>query len=253
MSSKVKKLVVAAIGKRGSGKNTAANQIAALYLNSIHGVGHWVVNTTGQLCRRWDDNDLEVTEFSESSAGHGIRYVSFADPLKRFCRDVLGLSWKQCYGTNEDKDTRTRLSWDSLPVPHTQHGLMSAREVLQVFGTDLVRAWYPTAWVDAAFRTIQQCPHRLVLVTDCRFPNELEALKALKDDETDVFLIRLMRTPHGTDAHASESSIDTIPLDAFHLVIGDCGDVEAQRELLIPQAEVALRTAGLLTWETNNG
>lgn len=44
-----------------------------------------------------------------------VKFYSFADPLKEFCIDVLGLSEEQCYGTNEQKDTESHLQWEDMP------------------------------------------------------------------------------------------------------------------------------------------
>ena len=39
----------------------------------------------------------------------------FAHSLKNMCMDILGLTWEQCYGTDEQKNTFTDILWDKFP------------------------------------------------------------------------------------------------------------------------------------------
>jgi hypothetical protein len=42
--------------------------------------------------------------------------LAFATALKEFCINVLGLDLKHCYGSTEEKNLPTHISWTSLPL-----------------------------------------------------------------------------------------------------------------------------------------
>jgi hypothetical protein len=44
------------------------------------------------------------------------KIYSFADPLKQnICMDLLGLTHAQCYGSDEDKNSLTKIRWENMP------------------------------------------------------------------------------------------------------------------------------------------
>jgi len=217
----MEKLIVAISGKKGSGKNTFANQILAKYYNNAQSKYVYTVNRLGQLgC------DGEIENWHSISDLH---QVNFADPIKDFCMDALGLTYKQCHGTDEDKNSYTDLSWDDTPVSRDNpteaygRGLMTAREVMQYFGTDIMRGWIPDIWVRACIRKIVESEAKIVLVTDCRFPDELAAIQAIPDAKT----VRLERNPYN-DQHASETALDNTHNSAFDFIVPDLPSVAAQ-------------------------
>jgi hypothetical protein len=173
-----------------------------------------------------------------------VKFYSFADPLKEFCIDVLGLKEEQCYGTNEEKDTKTHLSWDDMPVSryvaegydhefkdhiNSRRGFMTGREIMQYFGTDICRQMYDTIWVDATLRRIEAEQVGLALIPDVRFPNEVIGIQ-----EAGGKVIRFLRAPFaGEDEHESETALDDFDLDKFDAVIDN-------REMTIPEQNKAV-------------
>jgi hypothetical protein len=75
-----KQIIIALSGRKNAGKNTAAIGI-----------------------RKYFDNDAEFFE------------CSFADDLKEFCINVLGLKLEQCYGSDEEKNSPTKYLWENAP------------------------------------------------------------------------------------------------------------------------------------------
>lgn len=66
-----------------------------------------------------------------------------------------------------------------LPA-NMRSGRMSAREILQVLGTDVFRNMFDQkVWVNALVSHVKSCGSQLVLVDDVRFDGELEAIAAL--------------------------------------------------------------------------
>lgn len=132
----------------------------------------------------------------------------YADELKRLCIRLFGLSYDQCYGSDAAKNTMTHLVHPETGYP------MTAREVLQYVGTDTVRRIDPDAWVRALQCTWDEMSAEgfdLFLVTDVRFPNEVEAI------QQEGGKVILLRRGEGTDRHVSECSLPSF--EAFDAVI----------------------------------
>lgn len=239
------KLIVVISGKRHAGKNTLANQLAAWWMRCTELTNNtgWCVNESGLLCSYELSKSADQRTLYPVSFEHGVgnekaivrrnlRILSFATPLKEFCINVLGLSPRQCYGTHEEKISETNLLWDGLPFRvrvkyskrstwlmrflHPRSGKMTAREVMQVFGTDLIRSWCPDAWARSVYAMAAAASEAIVIIPDCRFPNE-DAFKA--NCKVPVRTIRLERAPFPEDKHPSETAMDDYPRENFDLVL----------------------------------
>ncbi len=231
------KIIITVSGKKEAGKNTLCNMIAAHIANKLDLVPgkQFGVSTGGELGYPTDDG----TEFVDIGPGHteesplggprGVRILSFADLLKETCIRVLGLKHEQCYGRNHEKETLTHLRWDRLPLAvrwryrakwcsWPRSGFMTGREVMQVFGSDIMRAWWPDVWATATLQLAKSCVEPVVLICDGRFPNEIDATNAAGG-----LTVRLLRSPHN-DTHISETALDNyngeyhavMPADAGH-------------------------------------
>jgi hypothetical protein len=203
-----KQIIIALSGRKNAGKNTAAFGI-----------------------KNYFDNDDEFFE------------CSFADDLKEFCINVLGLRHEQCYGSEEEKNSPTKYLWDDVPEylrwifsdneeprrmvregcsidqiisrfyilggwlegEKAKTGPITGREIMQLFGTNLIRNTFGNVWAEATVRRIKRNGKLLSVVPDNRFKNEIEVI--LK--EPHGYIIRLTRSPFGTkDVHPSESELD---------------------------------------------
>jgi hypothetical protein len=120
---------------------------------------------------------------------HGFERIRFAGPLKDMMR-ALGLSEREIEGDLKEKPC-------ALLCGHTpRHGM-------QTLGTEWgrtqlgVNLWI-NAWRAAVDRLAPTVP---VVVDDCRFPNEAEAILAAGGD-----IVRIVRTGAGVGAagHSSE-------------------------------------------------
>jgi hypothetical protein len=124
-----------------------------------------------------------------------VKVYNFADPLKQdVCMNLLGLTYEQCYGDDEQKNTLTDILWNEK--------LLTAREVMQLVGTDLFRAMKHDVWTSATIQKIQTEQKKIALIADCRFPNEVKAVK-----ESGGVVIKLTRNPFNSD-HLSETALD---------------------------------------------
>lgn len=97
-----------------------------------------------------------------------VRYA-FADPLKRFCIEYLGLSHEDVY--TEVGKSRFNNEWG-----------MTNREILQKVGSDALRdGFHKQVWIKIAEREIKKLidNRNKVVITDVRFDNEAELIKKL--------------------------------------------------------------------------
>lgn len=184
------KLIIGISGKRQSGKDSTANYIKD-YIN-----------------------------LKDDTYYGRCQIYSFADKLKRdVCINLLGLTEKQCYGSNDDKETLTHLKWEDMPgnvkieynsddywdypklVPD-KTGVMTAREVMQYVGTEIFRKMYSSVWVDALIRQIEQDNNDIAIIADLRFEDEARAIKKVGGK-----LWRFTRNKFPSD-HESETGLD---------------------------------------------
>ncbi len=195
--------------------------------------------------RRMRPLTQELVDFLHLDDG-SVKIYSFADVLKELCVNVLGLKPEQCYGTDEQKNSLTHLKWDNLPysvrwnnskdrtihrkatalvIPedemfdmvhsgysyeNARTGFMTGREVMQVFGTDVMRKmFFNDVWVKATLNKIAREKPKVALIADMRFRTEFFALH-----DAGALVIRLERNiTH--DTHASETDFDGFPFTFY--------------------------------------
>lgn len=141
--------------------------------------------------------------------------MSFAKPLKDVARKIYDLSDEQVNGDlKEETDPR--------------YGI-TPRFILQKLGTEGFRNIRQSTWTDYWAREYRNNydPTELVLVTDVRFPDELEAIKR----EGGV-IWKLVRdggpgARGGIGGHASEAVQRAIPDTTFDtIIVAKSGDLE---------------------------
>jgi len=233
-------------GKKGSGKNTCANYLFGTVMVNLGLCESMTINKTGQLVVPFQkeeggeiediivdplSSNLETQRFFEESVWPWCKIYSFADPLKAICCQILGLSPKQCYGDNDDKNTFTKYQWQDMPhvVPKDfedkwgnvaddyglnvkDSGQMTAREIMQYVGTEIFRKMNSDIWVNATVNRIQKEEPQLAIICDIRFPNEVEAIQ-----KADGKVIKLLRNPN-KDNDQHEKTIILMQLLIIHIL-----------------------------------
>lgn len=232
--------ILAIAGRKGSGKTTATNFLFGMEMLSLDQprmIDYFKINENGKLVvpSKYEDGirdgvfdpitpNPEITEFLMENIWPYIKTYNFADSLKQLiCINLLGLSWEQCYGTDEEKNSMTTYRWENMPgvvctdelsaqsikmlkarQELTLHssGFMSAREVMQYVGTEMFRKMYSNVWIDNCINRINIENSELAVVGDCRFPNEVEAIQ-----QAGGKVIYLTRNPYNDD-HESETALD---------------------------------------------
>jgi len=108
---------------------------------------------------------------------YGYQKMSFAHPLKRIVAILTG--WRYDFVNGATPEYRRLRETLIHPVYK-----MTCRQLLQFVGTELFRdQLHPEVWVQCLRQDIEalfnEDPEALVIVTDCRFPNEAEMLLKL--------------------------------------------------------------------------
>lgn len=182
-----------------------------------------------------------------------IKKISFAKPLKDFVHDAFRIPKKNLWGSNEDKNYPLCTWSDIFTGPainnYRKHdrALLSAREILQIVGTDVMRYGnlnylnnkflnevelflkkklgagtrpYSNIWVDLTMMDIKTIKARkeaeIVFITDARFHNETKAIR-----ENSGKLIRLYRDTKCEDSipHPSELEMEEMQDKSFDFVL----------------------------------
>ena len=157
-----------------------------------------------------------------------VKLVAFADPIKRYCHEVLGIEKKYLWGDG-DKNTPTKYLWDSFPlelrsikypavrddINALKSGPMTVRQIMQVVGTELGRnIWGKDIWINALKHEIDKGEFDSYIATDVRMVNEAEAVR-----EWGGTVIRVDGAPRGRggsgDSHETEMMIDSLEVDAI--------------------------------------
>ena len=249
-------------GKKSSGKNTAANWIIGQQMCAIDLVSYVKINAKGQLVvPAMIDGELREGVFDPTSSDPAVRQMlshyiwpvvklySFADVLKMSVCAILGLDERSVNGTNDEKNALTKYEWIDFKQFVTQEtkknvtdwlAKMSGREILQVVGTDIFRRVDYDVWVNACLRQIEFDKPELAIVTDCRFPNEVNGIQKAGGK-----VVRFTRAPFADgDQHKSETALDNY--DKFDATIDNATmSIEQQNEAVTK----LLTEWGFNTWK----
>lgn len=112
------------------------------------------------------------------------------------------------------------------------------RAILQAYGTDIFRKRVDDFWwVNLLKKRLSESLADVILVTDCRFPNELEGLFP-ENGEYTIITIRVQRNSISKigmeHSHPSETALDTYP--GFDYIVensGGLGDLRDSAEAII--------------------
>lgn len=140
--------------------------------------------------------------------GYRVLVTHYADLLKYMCR--------QFFGWNGEKDD-------------------AGRHILQYVGTDVIRQKQPDFWVDFIVSIMKLFPDEwdYVLIPDCRFPNEIDCLKAAGFDVTHLRVHRenfVSPLSAEQQAHPSEVALDNVSPDH---IINNAGSLKDLQETVI--------------------
>lgn len=218
-------------GKKRAGKNTVANILHGIVLKENGMIKDFNIDENGKLFvltsnsegqEGWGEfdvsrKDTDFATWAEWNMWPEIKMYSFADSLKSICVHLFNIPPKCVYGTDEQKNQLIpHLLWENMPgvIDHNL-GPMTAREFMQFFGTEVMRKIYSDIWVDNTINKIKSESTKLAIITDVRFPNEIDNI--LNNGGKVVKLDRNINN----DIHSSEVLLDTIDEDKFFRIINN--------------------------------
>jgi hypothetical protein len=162
----------------------------------------------------WESHD------SQTEAAIRVGQFAFADALRDVCKIVFGYT---------DEHFLDPLFKESMTSPILGDA-WTPRRALQFVGTDLFRQQVdPDVWVHVGIERLRAMEHDfdVVLVTDCRFENEVRALKTHFENVTTLFVIRpghmssRPEHPHESERFVQETEKDMLPkFDAENRIVG---------------------------------
>ena len=235
--------VLAFCGTSESGKSSAANFLMATVMQKLGIMEDWRLNDKGKieiLGKVIDENEVESNDYFELDIenkepdfllwARGIhmncKTYSLAYPLKKTLRNLFGLTKEQT-DTQDGKKEETDITWGQMAElldskerkRIKEEGIadkrMTGREVMEYFGTKVLRRMNEDIFVDALIKQLrndeellksQDVHNNVVLITDVRRLNEAVKLKK----EFNATIVRLLR---GNPVNTSESDIDSITPD----------------------------------------
>lgn len=240
-------MIIGVNGKIGSGKDTVGKIIQYLTL------GKEFAKTNADVIA-----DLEHDGYCANKSKFEIK--KFAGKLKQTASLLTGIP-VEAFEDQEFKKTNLSDEWSSLQQSGRSKvwAHMTVREFLQKLGTEAMRdGLHTNVWVNALFADYKEQPNKAVaeflaaeglsqsmnagqtelpnwIITDMRFPNEMEAVVERKG-----ITIRVIRD-NGTRAidinpHASETALDDAMFDYEIINDGSIEDlVEKVKEILIKE------------------
>lgn len=135
------KKIIAVCGLQGAGKDTTADKL------------------------------IEIAK----SKGLKVGKMAFADRLKDMIAVLFDLPRDQLAGFTPE----SRI-WREEPLPKWSKRVgkpITPRYLLQYFGTELLREQFcDTIWIDCLMDSIEKSDLDMIIITDCRYPNEMKSL-----------------------------------------------------------------------------
>lgn len=191
-------MIIALNGYAGSGKDAVATIIQ--YLN-CHG------QVTSLTLEEILMEPYEHVNWLTGESGWEIK--RFSGKLKIFASMLTGIPVHKLDDQDVKRQALDRCWWT---INEDGEEPMTVRDLLQKLGTDAIRdGLHPDAWVNALmadYGSLYEFPPDWI-ITDCRFPNEAEAVK----DRGGV-VIRIDRPGVGpVNRHPSETALDNWDFD----------------------------------------
>jgi hypothetical protein len=162
-----------------------------------------------------------------------IYSVNFADALKQMVIDLFVPSeWNLSVLDLALDENKQKV----LPSGRT------IREVLQWFGTEVCRSEDEACWINVYKKVVKKIfdhnPASLVITTDVRFKNELQAIQELGGK-----VIRLLRNPFDKK-HVSEIALDEVELNFTHKGL--------KFDAIIDNREMTIAQCNTVVWDILN-
>lgn len=161
---------------------------------------------------------------------------AFADALKREVRTACAIFGGQFDLIQEWKAAGIMPDWVEFEEP-------KPRSLLQWWGTEYRRSKDPDYWVKRLRVTLEDHQPDLALVTDVRFPNEVDYIHGIGGYVVKV--TRMGRPDVEVPLHPSETELDSYTGWDFHIHAADLRDLERQAREVLEELSVKIPVSGL--------
>lgn len=220
---------IAIVGRKGSGKDTTASFIRYFMLEGID------VSILPDDNKKEDKNYIfrNIMRMSNSS---DISIIRFADSLKDFLSFMYKIP-RECFEYPYKNNIFYRKDYDVQKIVRCLNGVsyrgsdikpfqpgddikdyVSIRTIMQLESEKFKKGFGEDFFIKQLFKKIKK---DVIIVSDCRFNNEFEALK----DKGFIFI--KIRNPNGEkDSHDSENQAVDIADEHFDYVIDNNEDLE---------------------------
>lgn len=261
-------MIIGISGKIGSGKDTVGKIIQTICYLKLIDVPYSIAAATYNLEKHFSGNTYYGNWHIKKFAGKLKETVANLIGCKvedlesqEFKRQLLGEEWKQNYRvTSYDKDAYEKLSSEfqvrlghytlGAPVHIAEEWIPDVRWLLQTVGTEAMRNnVHQNVWVNALFsnykKNMQKSSSREDainlkypdwIITDMRFPNEMQAVKnregiTVRINRYDLSrgTIQQQKEWAQNNAHPSETALDN---SEFDYTIDNDGTIEELIEMV---------------------
>jgi hypothetical protein len=236
-------------GTKQSGKTTTATAIYAYIAVQKEAIPMAKFEEDGSVIVEYPDGkgfrldidtqDENIRTFYAERIYKHVMHASYADKLKHVTSLLFDVPLEDLYGSNEDKEKESSVLWENMSLLvdvsyyKNTEGFMTIRELLEVFGTDVLRTIEPDVHIKGAFKTLEKWNPAVAILPDGRFENEfLFCEKRKEENPKDVCLIKHTRKPFESFAK-SENGLNDIDDDRFDLVVPESLTLKEKNELVI--------------------
>lgn len=147
--------------------------------------------------------------------------------LSSTLKDMVAIlfSWDRKLLEGDTKESRIwREQIDEWWATRLQMSNLTPRWVLQNIGTNVLRdCFHKDIWLASIENKIKNISNKNIVISDCRFPNEIEFFKSLG-----ATMIYISRNDSFSGTHASESSLSETAFDYYIENNGTIEDLEAK-------------------------
>lgn len=169
---------------------------------------------------------------------HGYHRVAFADPIRAALLELDPIVSVDYVMDGKFETSYKRLSFlvDMNGWDHCKRHIPEVRRLLQVFGTESIRQLDADFWLNMAIAEADSIDGPVVF-TDCRFPNEAQAIR-----DRGGLLVRIHRDVDPVQGHSSETALDKVTAD--FTIFSDAQPAEKAADMLANLHDLLIESRG---------
>ncbi|MAG27478.1 hypothetical protein CMI47_18245 [Candidatus Pacearchaeota archaeon] len=163
-----------------------------------------------------DDEKNSLTKYVWETLPAFVRWTNSPDRSLYRCFDpdhIEGGSRELINSITNDQEFFDAMSDGWIPSS-LREGRLTARELMQVIGTDVGRKmFHSNIWVDSTINRIKRDKPKIAMIDDLRFCTEAEAVVS-----NGGIVILLSRNNESTDTHGSEKDLENLTINSDRII-----------------------------------